>query len=345
MFYVVTTHVYDDYPKNATNRFDNLIFKTRDPFDDEAWEDPVHFGFQGYDTSPFWDDGKVYVTGTYAWEVRPGIQMFELNLETGEMGEVRNIWNGTGASAPEGPHIYKKDGWYYLLIAEGGTGSGHMVTMARAKNIVGPYEGYENNPVLTNGGPEYYFQNLGHADLLLDRRGEWWAVALSVRQGPDGSYPMGRETVLTPVTWKENEWPVFSKVTGRMEGWELDSQGVIGQGEGSVVDSDFSSRFEEGYVLGPEFVYWRFPVVGNYGVSKEGHPNSLQLISSKSNLTGSDGRSAEKEGQTFVARRQAHSHFEFSVELDVGELRKEEQEAGVSVFLDQVGSSFYHFAR
>jgi beta-xylosidase len=187
-FYVVTTHVYDDLPKNATNRFDNLIFTTTNPFNDSAWSDPVHFDFQGYDTSPFWDnDGQVYITGTYAWEVRPGIQMFTIDLKTGASGPVQNIWNGTGASAPEGPHIYKKDAYYYLLIAEGGTGSGHMVTMARAKNIRGPYESYPQNPVLTNGGGGFLFQNLGHADLFQDERHNWWAVALSVRQAPDGS--------------------------------------------------------------------------------------------------------------------------------------------------------------
>ncbi|KAG9231933.1 beta-xylosidase [Amylocarpus encephaloides] len=336
-FYVVTTHVYDDYPKNATNRFDNLIFTTKDPFDENAWSDPVHFGFQGYDTSPFWDDdGTVYITGTFAWEVKPGIQMFSINLTTGAMGPVRNIWNGTGGSAPEGPHIYKKDGWYYLMIAEGGTGSGHMVTIARAKSIHGPYESCPYNPVLTNGGSDYYFQNLGHADLFQDKNKNWWAVALSVRQGPDGSYPMGRETVMTPVTWAEGRWPVFEKVTGKMNGWHLDSGPAVQGGEGSLVDSNFESTFSPGYVLGPGFAHWRFPVVGNYAVSPKGHENSLQLKSSLANLTGHDGRSAEPKGQTFISRRQTHSLFEFSATLNVSELQKEDQEVGVSVFLDQL---------
>ncbi|EHK98584.1 putative Xylosidase/arabinosidase [Glarea lozoyensis 74030] len=132
--------------------------------------------------------------------VRPGIQMFTIDLKTGASGPVHNIWNGTGASAPEGPHIYKKDTFYYLLIAEGGTGSGHMVTMARAKNISGPYESYQQNPVLTNGGEGFLFQNLGHADLFQDERHKWWAVALSVRQAPDGSlFPYFRVRGITTV--------------------------------------------------------------------------------------------------------------------------------------------------
>jgi beta-xylosidase len=128
--------------------------------------------------------------------------MVTLDLKTGAIGPYINIWNGSGASAPEGPHIYNKDGYYYLLIAEGGTGSGHIVTTGRSKNINGPYESSPHNPVLTNAKSTHYFQNTGHADLFQHSDDNWWAVALSVSQVPDRSYPMGRETVLTPVAWK-----------------------------------------------------------------------------------------------------------------------------------------------
>ncbi|KAH8678806.1 beta-xylosidase [Tricladium varicosporioides] len=333
-FYLVTTIVFDDYPKNATNRFDNLIFTTTDPFNSKSWSDPVHFTFPGYDTSPFWDDnGQVYITGTYAWEVSPGIQKLPIDISTGAvLGPTLNIWNGTGDSAPEGPHLYRKDGYYYLMIAEGGTGNGHMVTMSRSKNVNGPFEPHPHNPILTNRGTASYFQNLGHADLFEDGEGNWWAVALSVRQGPDGSYPMGRETVLTPVTWDEGEWPVFSNVSGKMSGWHVDPVPTVGGGEGSLVDSSYHSNFEVWSKLEPEFVHWRFPVEGNYALSKKG----LQLKSSIANLTGMDGRSAEKLGQTFIARRQVHSLFNFKATFDVSALKEKEQEVGVSVFLDQL---------
>ncbi|KAK0118557.1 hypothetical protein ONS96_011650 [Cadophora gregata f. sp. sojae] len=338
-FYIFSTHVFDDYPKNATNRFDNLVFSTTNPYSSSAWSDPLHFNFPGYDVSPFWhDDGMLYITGTFAWEVSPGIQMFTLDLITGSTGPILNIWNGTGASAPEGPHIYHRDGYYYLLIAEGGTGAGHMVSIARAKRITGPYESNPSNPVLTNNdSPERYFQNLGHADLFRDRRGQWWAVALSVRQAKeDGSYPMGRETVMTPVTWKEGKWPIFEPVTGKMEGWELDEEDVSEEGEGSLVTEGDGVDFMPGENLKPEFVHWRFPVQGSYEISPEEHEESLQLVSSEANLTGRDGRSAEGKGQTFIGRRQVDSLFKFSVEFDVSELKVPEQEVGVTVFLDQV---------
>ncbi|CZR67137.1 related to beta-xylosidase [Phialocephala subalpina] len=337
IFYLVTTLVYDDYPKNASNRFDNFVITTANPFNSSAWSQPVHFNFSGYDTSPFWDDdGQVYVTGTHAWEVQPGIQAFPLNIETSQVGEIVNIWNGTGGSSPEGPHIYRKDGYYYLLIAEGGTGSGHMATIARSKNVLGPYESDPKNPVLTAANTTRYFQNVGHADMFQDSEDNWWAVALSVRQGPDGSYPMGRETTLTPVTWNEGEWPVFTNVTGKMNGWHLESDAPVAEGEGSLVTSGEHLKFKANTTLPPEFVHWRFPTPSSYSISPPGHQNSLQLTSSISNLTGSDGRSAEPLGQTFVGRRQVHSFFTFSTTFDTTSLAAEDQEVGVTVFLDQL---------
>lgn len=282
----------------------------------------------------------MYVTGTFAWEVKPGIQKFEIDLKTGNAGPVRNIWNGTGGSAPEGPHIYKIDGWYYILIAEGGTGAGHMVTMARSKSIDGPYESHPRNPVLTNANSTSYFQNLGHADLFQDANNNWWAVALSVRQGPDGSYPMGRETVMTPVTWKRGEWPTISPLTGQMNGSHLEDESVVGKGEGSLVTAGDAIKFEPGSRFKTEFVHWRFPVLGSYVISAPGHPNTLQLTSSLSNLTGHDGRSAEPKGQTFIGRRQVDSLFTFSTKFDITNLKQVDQEVGVSVFLDQVSIGF-----
>lgn len=80
--------------------------------------------------------------------------------------------------------MYKKDGWYYLLIAEGGTELGHRVSIARAKNITGPYEGNPANPILTNAGTDGLFQTVGHADLFQDNIGNWWGTALATRSGP-----------------------------------------------------------------------------------------------------------------------------------------------------------------
>lgn len=334
-FYVVTTLVHDDRDAFDPQRWDNVIFSSKDPYDDAAWSDAVHFAFEGYDTSPFWDDdGSVYITASHAFKVRPGIEQMSINLETGETGEPVNIWNGTGGPAPEGPHLYKKDGLYYLMIAEGGTGIYHMETIARSASANGPYEAYQGNPILSNANTTEYFQTVGHADLFQDASGNWWGVALATRSGPDFvTYPMGRETVLYPVTWNEGEWPVLSPVRGRMEGWPLPPAEVSIAESGPFISSPDAIDFAPGSVLPPHFLHWRFPRADAYAISPPGHEYSLRLKPSKLNLTAYDGQNAT-EDQTLLARRQVDTLFTFSV--DVAFLpQQEEEEAGVTVFLTQ----------
>ena len=200
-FYIVCTNVSHE----SLNKGNFLIWT--DDIRGE-WSDPIWLDLPGIDPSLFVDDdGTVYYSGTDG-----GIYLVELNLETGETSERRDIWFGTGAADPEGPHLYKKDGYYYLVISEGGTSYGHMISLARSRDINGPYEVYEKNPVLTNRSTGNPLQAVGHADLFEDINGNWWAVCLAIR--PSG-YPLthilGRETSLIPVTWKDGEWPSFGK--------------------------------------------------------------------------------------------------------------------------------------
>ncbi|KAL2813401.1 glycosyl hydrolase [Aspergillus granulosus] len=118
------------------------------------------------------------------------------------------IWEGHSKIIPEGPHIYKRDGWYYLIDAEGGTHEGHRIAMARAKDIWGPYESCGHNPILPPATGHAYCQGNGHGDLVQDVRGEWWLVCLGVRKDREGRIALGRETFLAPVEWPEGEsWP------------------------------------------------------------------------------------------------------------------------------------------
>jgi beta-xylosidase len=163
--------------------------------------------------------------------------MTTIDLTTGEVGsDLRFVWNGTGGLAPEGPHIYSKDGWYYLMIAEGGTGLTHMETIARSKTIDGPYTPNSANPILTNANTSQYFQTVGHADLFQDPAGNWWGVSLATRSGPNfTTYPMGRETVMFPVTWKTGDWPILQPVRGQMSGWQMPPPNISIAGEGYVM--------------------------------------------------------------------------------------------------------------
>ncbi|KAI7151552.1 glycoside hydrolase family 43 protein, partial [Hortaea werneckii] len=342
-FYIMTTLVFDHEPQSNVSRWDNFLISTTDPYNSTAWSDPIHFPFVGYDTDPFWDpqdNNKTYVTGSHAYRIYPAITQAPIDLTTGELEyDPVILWNGTGGQAPEGPHVYYKDDYYYLMIAEGGTGIGHMETIARSRSLHDEYyHAYEGNPIVTNANTSAYFQTVGHADLFQDRKGQWWGVALSTRSGPEYEvFPMGRESVLAPVTWPEGGWPIWSNITGKMEGWPLPpSEEPITQGEGKLINTPDDLTFPPNSTLPPQLIHWRIPVRENYQVSAPDHPNSLQLTASVLNLTGYDGVTAfHPQGQTFIARRQVDTFFTYSVNLDISDLTAEEDEAGVSVFLTQ----------
>ncbi|KAH7305953.1 glycoside hydrolase family 43 protein [Stachybotrys elegans] len=307
-----------------------VIFKTTDPFDDDAWSDPVTFLTDRIDPDLFWDDdGTVYVA-------TQGILLQTIDMETGELSQPPvEIWPGTGGVWPEGPHIYKRDGYYYVLIAEGGTERDHAITIARSQDIWGPYESYEGNPILTNRGTDEYFQTVGHGDLFTDLEGKWWGVALATRVGPQFThFPMGRETVLYSARWDEGEWPVLDPVRGNMTGWPLPPETRDVPGDGQFVADPDAYRFDAESPVPKHFVYWRVPRPGTFSMTDSG----LEIVPSRSNLTGIasslDPVMRGQHGLSFVGRRQTFTLFKFSVDLifaptEVG------QEAGITVFLTQ----------
>jgi len=135
-------------------------------------------------------------------------------------GETHSLWSGAlrGATTTEGPHLYKIDGMYYLIVAEAGTGYNHAVTIARSETVTGPYEGNRRNPIITHRhlGRDFPIGNVGHADIVETQTGEWWMVMLASR--PYGGYyrNLGRETFMAPVRWEEG-WPIVSPGIGRVE--------------------------------------------------------------------------------------------------------------------------------
>ena len=218
LFYTITTNV---------GKGGNFLVTARDPAG--PWSDPHWLSdAPGIDPSLFFDDdGRAYYTGNRippAGERFPGhreIWLQELDLMNMQLiGERVGLWDGAcaGAVHAEAPHLYKIDGAYYLMIAEGGTGYNHAVTIARSEEVRGPYRGNPRNPILTHRhlGLDYPVVNTGHADLVQTQNGEWWMFALASR--PRGGYyrNLGRETFLAPVRW-EDGWPVVSPGTGRIE--------------------------------------------------------------------------------------------------------------------------------
>ncbi|KAE9363270.1 glycoside hydrolase family 43 protein [Stipitochalara longipes BDJ] len=209
--YVVCTNILHAENSNQ-DVTENFIVSTTDIWSGE-WSDPIYFDFHGIDPSIFFDeDGKSYMQGSAAPGPMTKIHLFEIDLYTGKkLSEEREIWAGTGGIYPEGPHMYKKDSWYYIMISEGGTYEGHMITVARSKHIWGPYEAFERNPILTARDTSEYIRATGHCDVVQDEKGQWWGVCLGLRKDR-GRYTLGRETFLTAGEWSEGEWPKLSQV-------------------------------------------------------------------------------------------------------------------------------------
>ncbi|MCT4543213.1 MAG: glycoside hydrolase family 43 protein [Vallitalea sp.] len=234
VFYITSTSVGKEWP-----RLDyNFIITATDPRG--PWS-KVHYiqNAPGIDSSLFFDDdGKAYFHANQQKDIADDksdaeIWVQEIDLDTFELiGEKHVLWDGCGGIYPEGPHIYKKNGYYYLLIAEGGTGHWHTVTMARSKNIFGPYESNPRNPLLTHKNLDirYPIQNVGHADIIETQNGEWYMVCLGSR--PKGKYDdlrkvpyscggyyanLGRETFLVPMVWEDDFGPIVSPETGKVE--------------------------------------------------------------------------------------------------------------------------------
>jgi len=185
------------------------------PTIDGDWSDPVHLNSSGFDPSLFHDDdGRKYLVNML-WDHRPGKNRFagivcqEYSPQAQALvGERTMIFPGTPLGLTEAPHLYKRDGYYYLITAEGGTGWNHAVTMARSRNLLGPYELHPDTYILSaRDRPDAPLMRAGHADLVDGPGGEPWMVYLCGRPLPNrGRCVLGRETAIQPMRWGDDGW-------------------------------------------------------------------------------------------------------------------------------------------
>ena len=234
-FYVTSTRVKREWP-----RLDyHFVVTATHP--EGPWSD-CHFieNAEGIDSSLFFDDdGTAYflanrLKADAVNDTDTEIWMSEIDLESFILvGAKSALWAGTGGIYPEGPRLFKRNGWYYLLIAEGGTLHHHTTTFARSRSIWGPYEPSMRNPVLTHKHlpREHPIHNVGHADMVELADGSWWGVCLASRprggfyDGGNTQYSfggyyrnLGRETFLFPVEWPADDIsPLFCAETGTLE--------------------------------------------------------------------------------------------------------------------------------
>ncbi len=185
------------------------------PSIDGEWSDPIVLNSSGFDPSLFHDeDGRKYLLNML-WDHRPGRTRFAgivlqeySAAERRLIGERHLIFQGTPLGFTEAPHLYKRNGFYYLLVAEGGTGWGHAVTMARSRELTGPYELHPDTCILSaRHRPDAALQRAGHADLVETASGETYMVYLCGRPLRNrGRCTLGRETAIQPMVWSADGW-------------------------------------------------------------------------------------------------------------------------------------------
>ncbi|KAJ5595653.1 hypothetical protein N7450_002111 [Penicillium hetheringtonii] len=223
VFYVVTAS-FQRYRPQQDDRVwpQGFYVKTTNIWDDRTWSDPVYFDQVGFDQDLFWDeDGTVYLSSTYRKLIpTPGaklkdfaIHICTVDLETGHSTSEPKLIRESSSGVAEGSHIFKRGRYWYLFTAEGGTESGHCEWVSRSESgPLGPWVLGPNNPLWRNG-LEDEVQNTGHADLVEDTKGNWWAVLLGVRplrkENEWEDSVLGRESFLVSVSW-ENDWPVVN---------------------------------------------------------------------------------------------------------------------------------------
>ncbi len=325
------------------------------------WSDPVILDAPGIDPSLFFDDdGSVWYVGNrpapegekYSgnWEV--WIQEVDIDLvleKTGHrkvsgkntykthtvkngkplIGERRGIWRGALRECiwPEGPHIYKINGWYYLLIAEGGTGPDHAVSIARSKTLGGVWEGKKSNPVVTHRhlGNLADIVNVGHADLFSDPKGSWWMVLLASRPYGSGSENrvsnLGRETFLVPIRWQD-EWPFVGCKSGMID---AEYESFTEDRNTALQRTMYACEHFDYETLPMHFIHLRNPQDRMY--SLKGHKGCLRLFTS--------GESLRTTGKTSaVFRRQQHFSWAISASMMFAPVSNDEK-AGLVLYQNE----------
>ena len=178
------------------------------------WSEPVFVNASGFDPAMYHEDGRHYVVNPM-WDPRPldghrkfnGLILQEFDFRKGMIGPSKVIFPGSPRGGCEGPHLLKKDGWYYLLTAVGGTGRHHSITVARSRDLWGPYEVSPYDPLITAWEKETKLKKSGHGNFVEAPDGRWYLVHLCGRYLERADVcPLGRETALQEIRWIE-DWP------------------------------------------------------------------------------------------------------------------------------------------
>ena len=334
VFYIISTNVYYDVKKNKADMV-NFVVTASNPAG--PWSDPIHIeGAPGIDPDLFFDDdGRVWYVGNHmpenpSFDGEGEIWLQELDLnEYSLIGERHLLWRGAcGGVWAEGPHMYKKDGKYYLIIAEGGTSFNHAVMVAMSENIEGPYISNPRNPILTSRHLSYdnWVNSTGHGDIVELDDGRYYMVILGIRNEINRGSNMGRETFIAPLSWerepfewKENKdlWPVVSPISGKIEKVNK----VIFENSVQENSNNFRDDFNEKN-LNLKWNFRRIPLEDIYSLSKRA--GYLRMYCNQNIIK-------ERSRAALMGFKQKETDFEYFINMNFNP-EKDKAEAGVSIF-------------
>lgn len=316
-FYITATYRLNDDGRVYRKQMVTSADKPEGPY-----EEPVFLDEDGIDPSIFTDDdGKRYML------LNRGARIFEISKDgKKQLSEARLLYYGHQKRAPEGSHLLKKDGYYYLFQAEGGTGPGHRISVSRSKELFGVYEPCPYNPIMRQRDEHAGIQRCGHGKPVKTPKGEWYMVYLCGRQ-IEGKYSMlGRETAMDPIYWDAEGWPMVNRLQGpsvlqkkpNLPQWKQDEKGFV-QGMNPLTGGAYGAE----HILTTDWVTPRPPMRGAIR-ERDGF---LVLGGSREPLSSMYARN-------IVLRRQEHFRFDFQALLQVPKLA-EGQHCGITAYYDE----------
>ena len=320
-YFIVSCYNDPKYP-------DRRAFMISADSPEKDWSAPVFLNSECCDPSLFFDnDNRTYVQ--YITDLQDNVYQYEIDSETGKaLSPSIAIWAGTGGRRLEAPHIYHIGKYYYLIAAEGGTETGHYISIARSDNVNGPFESCPSNPILTHRDRKAEYspiQCVGHGDLIQAPDSKWWLVCLAIRPiGPHGSkkevFPLGRETFLAPVEWSIDGWPIV-KNPGNPDGTlsliTRPEREMPGQMNNASWHDDFTDE-----QLDINWYFLRTPQTQFWDLHEK--PGYLKL-------TGMPVRMGDWSSPALICRRQKDFDFNLIARMFFHPLH-ENDEAGLLVF-------------
>ena len=255
---------------------------------------PAFIEEDGIDPSLFHENGRHYML------LNRGARLLELSSDCKkQISKARLLYYGSQKHAPEGSHLLKKDGWYYLFQAEGGTGPGHRITAARSRELYGIYEPCPYNPIMRQTDPEAAIQRCGHGKPVQAPDGSWHMVYLCGRTLDEKYSILGRETALDPITWTPDGWPLVNNLKGPSALQHLPLSGKEGDGKKGDGSTIFKETPEGGSLKAgkpsptpgqPSPKDWLTPRPPQPGAVAFGPGGTVSLLSSPAPLSRVDAR-------------------------------------------------------